>query len=360
MMDSAASSQSMINRRLQARWTGNDMKTSLIVLAVFGLAACHGKIIDLREEVAGKSGASPDETGGSTAGSSGSTASEGGAGQGSTPQSGGNAGSGPAEGGAAGASEGGAAGSPEGGSAGTPEAGAAGTPEGGAAGMPEGGAAGSPEDILAACMASSNLPTVVGTWTGESESFGTVTVVIDGASELGGVCGTVALGTDVAPPAPTDPEVGWPPSYREVADTGLGGIPSRYHAPGYPYAIISGGVASTRALFTIDQNAAWTDWCELQTPVEDADGSFACLPNTGYRYQAGNCATLDPLVPTDCAKVLLCIDDPVCSCEASGCSVMPGRIMSFDLTMGDTTAVGTVGYSSDTKPVTLTRVIANQ
>jgi hypothetical protein len=216
-----------------------------------------------------------------------------------------------------------------------------------------GGAAGagpqwvSPE--TRACPSASKLA-IVGTWNGYVENgyapWDSIRLVITGASESGGVCGTMTVGK-AAPPAPaTDPNVGYPP-----------GAPARNLSPpyvaGYPLTILNGTAQAGRVRFGVaDRHEPWKGWCELQTvlyPNELAvpGSSYGCAPNwasLGATDTDPSCYLVDPTtdkkVPVDCGKLQLCAWYPVCQCDATKCTAARSQDTRCDLQFGADEATG--------------------
>jgi hypothetical protein len=182
---------------------------------------------------------------------------------------------------------------------------------------------------------------------------GPAVLVIAGASEEVGVCGTITFGTDAPPPAPTDPDVGWPPELVQDFE-GAQSLLQEHSPPieGYAYPIISQGVAATRTLFAIDMHGPWVPWCELEQSFPDGVGGYRCVDIVNDHFSSGaQCNE-----PVDCARANLCFGDFVCVCDASHCHTTE-YLRLFDLTAGTTTAIGTIATSRDAAaPIRFSRI----
>jgi hypothetical protein len=219
-----------------------------------------------------------------------------------------------------------------------------------------GGIAGTPQIPLSPpfpdsslCRSATNLP-ITGTWSGSIENatapWDSIRLVIDGASDSGGLCGSMTLGS--APPAPpaTDPDAGYPAGFQ-----GAGGAPPLIE--GFAFTLFATTVRSNRALFSIAAyHEPWADWCTLQTvryPTGAASpaGGYGCAPIWASAWPDGGttCELTDPDtgegVAMDCGKLTLC-QYPVCLCNATECRAAPKTDVSCDLVFTTTAeAIGT-------------------
>jgi hypothetical protein len=142
------------------------------------------------------------------------------------------------------------------------------------------------------------------------------------------------VGEGDALPLPTDPTVGWPPS---VATEGAGYVSATlYESVRYPLGNVR--IESERIRFQIETNAAFSPFCELQTPVPtDAPGQFGCLAHNGYSPTDDGCAAVlvpgGSQVPVDCGKVFICLDG--CACDSTSCTNRPGLDVPIDAALDD-------------------------
>lgn len=188
-----------------------------------------------------------------------------------------------------------------------------------------------------ACVAASNLP-LTGLWNGYQENapttdpFNHIRLDIHGASEAGGLCGTMTIGTGSPPPPATNADIGYPPGLQ-----GGGGGPP--FIEGFPFTLIDGTVDSDRVRFNVAYNEPWRGWCRLQTPVADEvnPGDYHCMPNWGSVGDgSGHCWIIDPhsnqRVSVDCGKLMLCSSQPTCTCNATACDANDGfNVGTFDI-----------------------------
>ena len=213
-----------------------------------------------------------------------------------------------------------------------------------------------------------------GTYKGYIESFkfpdGSDTVVMNLAFASGGtLSGTVVFGdaTPLAPP--TDPNVGYPPSY--VAEPGM--PPSGGPIEGFAYTVLSGAVAGPRVTLQVQHTEVWKKWCELQTTIYPqyngaSDGScgallgYGCLPNVAFSGSPSGCTWSSCDHPTDtpvdCTKLTLCGLAGVCKCTSTACTVPvgPAGDISFDMQLSGGALNGsTTGISGSVLNVHLTR-----
>jgi hypothetical protein len=260
----------------------------------------------------------------------------------------------------------GVAGATNGGNGGSAATGGAGAP--GAvqdAGVDEftGGAA----DTSASTDAGTSRPEVgplgpAQSWTGYVENYtfpsGSSAVHLTFATDASGnVAGQVAFGQGPPPPAPTNPNIGYPPALESLysGGTGPGPVYQGYIAEGYIYQIDQGTFASDRLRFDISLNQLWAGWCALQTTPA---GSPTCVANANVGFgttQGGTCTYTDTTTstesPIDCVKAGLCLfPNGPCDCSAGGpckLSTRVGPSTNFDVFMtGDTASGSVVGIGS--------------
>jgi len=203
------------------------------------------------------------------------------------------------------------------------------------------------------CVANSDLP-LVGTWQGYVEGAGMpwdqITLVINGASVSGGLCGTLSIGAGPAPvlPPATDPSVGYPLGNQPV----IAGSPS--FIPAFVNTLLDGTTDGMRVRFSVTPSEPYRDWCALQTPFAFTD-TCSCLPNWAVEQDAstGLCKYKEPTSPArefevDCGKFSLCSGvAPICACNASGCdaaTALPSTV-AFDLRFTGDTAEGSNTHS---------------
>jgi hypothetical protein len=214
-----------------------------------------------------------------------------------------------------------------------------------------------------------NNHAVAGVWEGAIQDMQfrnqiPLRVEILGASELGGVCGTLRWGEGTLPPPPTDPERGWP----EGQELGFGGAAAAQFQDGATYTILDGGVRDDQVRFRVTAVEFWKPWCEIQTPHwQSGTQSWQCIPEgTSYSLGAGegsNCLIHQesgPAIEVDGGKCGLCLDSLTCPCNEEGCAATPlnasGKGAAFDLVFELNRATGTVLGGSSYTDVLLNRV----
>jgi hypothetical protein len=206
-----------------------------------------------------------------------------------------------------------------------------------------------------ACAGGDMLP-LVGTWEGYIEGSSGLEptdkfrVVFAGASEAGGVCGTVTYGEGAVPPPATDPDTGYPSLDTGYPRYGFGGAPGSWGPmPGVPFTILDGTVEARRVRFNTAVTELWKDWCALQTPVAS---STQCIRMDGFATTTpGACTTSDDdgqEIPIDCDKRMLC-GAGVCVCNDHGCAAAVTPTVSFDLLLDGDTADGSMGEGVRTR-----------
>jgi len=190
------------------------------------------------------------------------------------------------------------------------------------------------------------LSDYVATWDGYAEAYtfspdgsDRVRVMIDGDGH-----GTLEVGNAALLPAPTDPNVGYPPGTDSNGLTGVIG-PSPGLTEGFLYPIYATQVQANRIQLGANPGDLYAAWCALQTPIPyyetelPADAGkvtsipgasdagtvetyYTCLPNEPSMTGANGCTQTAPdgtVTPVDCGKLVLCQFSAVCQCSASGC-----------------------------------------
>jgi hypothetical protein len=163
----------------------------------------------------------------------------------------------------------------------------------------------------------SSLVDYVARWDGYAEAF----TFRDGSDRVRLVLnpngqGTLQVGDAPMAPAVTDPALGPP---------GVWDLPTNYSFanlnPGFLYPLYAPNVEAKRIRLGANYHDAWSDWCQLQTPVFSTrlDG-YACSPDltigdaSGCFYTDGATGTL---VKMDCLKDSFCHMPSPCSCAAT-------------------------------------------
>jgi hypothetical protein len=239
------------------------------------------------------------------------------------------------------------------------------------------------------------LSDYVASWDGYAEAY---TFTPDGSDRVRLTIGTNGQGTfqvgnAALLPAPTDPNVGYPPGQPDP----LTGINSGLSG-GFLYPLYAARVQESRIQAGLKPNDFYGEWCALQTSYYiltgymgsgglpdagrgfgGADGGFGgglvptfgyfCLPGTGGGISGTGadeqCTvqidSIDGGVSSnqavDCGKYALCTEN-VCACTATSCSVVPavatGAIPSdypveLDAALDSTgkTLTGTLALSTD-------------
>jgi len=195
----------------------------------------------------------------------------------------------------------------------------------------------------------SNLP-ITGIWNGYLEGvsaqppWDSLRLVILGASEAGGVCGTMTIGTGTLPAPATDPDVGYPPGVTGYLDPPL--------IPGFTFTLIKGTVVDGRVRFGISKREPWRGWCDLQTPYPSV-GHYNCVPDAlggVYGSGGGGCYLNGPNgehLVFDCGKLMLCGTEHVCVCNSTHCGGDPEAYAGdyFDLHFDTASADGEALYN---------------
>lgn len=197
---------------------------------------------------------------------------------------------------------------------------------------------------------------LVGGWTGyiENTTFpsGSDALTVQFTSGEGSeVTGTVVFGAGPMQPPPTDPDVGYPPQAESPQVGDVAEYASAEPREGFAYTIEQSNLTDARLRFRVNGLELFAAWCALQTPVlyDSAHAEYACLPKA--ETSNGNTCTIDsdgdastPQVPLDCGKLVLCVLEPVCACDASGCTADTERgSLAFDLAVEADRAEGSMG-----------------
>jgi hypothetical protein len=174
----------------------------------------------------------------------------------------------------------------------------------------------------------------------------TVTLSADGTTPS-----VVAFGNSPAPAPATDPDVGYPTEYEYAPSGGYPNslpVPQRGPVPGFAFTA-SGTAESARLQFDVALKEVWSQWCEIQPPVQVGPNDYGCIANSGFGMMLGNsCAQTDPqtqqLVAIDCGKQNLCGLQHMCECTAQSCSV--GAVTSIGSVHFDLNVVGNNAHGS--------------
>jgi hypothetical protein len=168
----------------------------------------------------------------------------------------------------------------------------------------------------------------VGTWKGYVENFqfpsgsDTVTVTVTEQADQS-LAATVTFGDKPAPPAPTDPNVGYPP--------GSGTTPlSPASIEGFVYTAHDVTFDGERLRLGVATWELWDAWCLMQqsyTWSKSGPPSYGCTPGGGGGMGSnGQCMALSassPPVSVDCGKMELCING-ACACSTTSCTGVTG------------------------------------
>jgi hypothetical protein len=203
---------------------------------------------------------------------------------------------------------------------------------------------------------SSNGSPLDGTWKGYVESYkfpsGSDTVTLSLATKSdGSITGAAVFGDGPAPPPPTDPNVGYPPSLEAGSTCSFPGGPRNFSGEGFVFTVLGATFSSGRLTLKVETRELWKQWCAMQTSYPGGSGasdSYFCLPNWGFTSGASGCGQTDPttmaFVPRDCGKICLCTAGPgPCACNATACSVdvtSTNADLSFDVVVSNGSADG--------------------
>ena len=220
------------------------------------------------------------------------------------------------------------------------------------------------------------LAAYVGAWDGYAEAVAFtpdgsdhVRLVVDGSGNV-----TVTIGNEPPLPAPTDPNVGYPPA----------GVPNDlsgfWEGFGYPGHAVQ--VSSNRIQLGLNPADIYAAWCPLQTSyplyqVSVDDGgtatAYGCVQHgVSFGFTSGvvpgadggidggrDCAIVNgdaAAQAIDCGKLQLCTVGGACTCDATGCkSLNPfppslaaaGYPGSLDANVDGTTLTGTLALPGD-------------
>src|SRR6478752_1246764 len=115
------------------------------------------------------------------------------------------------------------------------------------------------------CYTGEHLEDYAAEWEGYAEAYNfadgsdKVRLKLDASGN-----GTLEIGNSPALPIATDPNVGYPASYK--SDSSFEQF--TYLFPGFAYAVDTATVESARIRFTLNPWQIARDWCEMQTPYD--------------------------------------------------------------------------------------------
>jgi hypothetical protein len=199
-----------------------------------------------------------------------------------------------------------------------------------------GGAAGS---VGQGGTGASASPDFTGVWKGYVDGYAfddgsnSVTLTLDSVEPE--VFGHVRFGEDDLLPAPTDPDVGYPPA---ISNKIQGGVPSV--VSGFVYTLENASFDGHRLKFQVLSSELWNEWCALQTPVlDEPTGNYWCVHNWGFSTGGvSGCTQKDPetgeSLDVNCSKVQLCDFAGVCVCDSESCTgraTLGGPTLAIDL-----------------------------
>jgi hypothetical protein len=128
--------------------------------------------------------------------------------------------------------------------------------------------------------------------------------------------GTLLVGEREPLAAPTDPDMGYPPTAFEGSYLKLG----LFDGVLYP---VHATLTAKQLHFQFSLMDAFSDWCGIQTPMPDPSGGYGCLPKFGVTFRTqetcGYSLPGEPEQPVACSKVDLCVKRHVCQCDATSC-----------------------------------------
>jgi hypothetical protein len=208
-----------------------------------------------------------------------------------------------------------------------------------------------------ACAAQSNLG-MRGVWNGYYGKFtnpvADFQLDIRGASETGGLCGTITFEPQKPPPPPvSDPEGMYPPDRAAELASFTTTIYSVSLLSGFAYTIVSGRAQGSHAQVSFSTNQPYEGWCALQPRyacAPDSPAPYNCLPNWGggglnvstLGYGTG-CFVTDPRtsaeVPVSCARLHLCNGARARSCNQDRCGAdrTADGVATFDFSADEAT-----------------------
>ena len=157
--------------------------------------------------------------------------------------------------------------------------------------------------------------------------------------------GTIQVGNDPLLPAPTDPNVGFPPGMEATKE--LVGVTVTTLSGGVLYPVHAAQVQADRIQLGLKPLDYYAAWCAIQTPhyylngyVGSGGPDGGLVPNYMYGCVQGGggsetfdsppqCTVQDSSLdgsvtnyPVDCGKYHLCLSQ-VCSCTAASCTSSP-------------------------------------
>lgn len=141
---------------------------------------------------------------------------------------------------------------------------------------------------------------------------------------------------------PMDPNVGYPAALNAFAESqGVFSSCVEQIFDGIAYPVTNTRIESERIRLAFDPHAAFTAWCELQTPTLDpftTDAVYGCAPSAWGR--SGSACNVAPPpsfeeYPFDCGKLAVC--NFGCSCDATSCTVTsaPHSLIELDAALDD-------------------------
>ncbi len=216
----------------------------------------------------------------------------------------------------------------------------------GAAGIPACSGSSGKVNIGNTAVIGSQLSDYAATWDGYAEAY---TFTPDGSDRVRLTIGTdgqgtLEVGNTALWPAPTDPNVGYPPGESSAEPMAPH---SNQLSEGFLYPVYAAQVQADRIQVGVNPGDLYSAWCALLTPSVSyettvtpdggapmqvsgiVDGGvvtpyYRCLPNVPASYTPGvGCALMNPdqtTTPVDCGKYALCNMAMVCQCAASGCT----------------------------------------
>jgi hypothetical protein len=209
----------------------------------------------------------------------------------------------------------------------------------------------------------SNLVDYAGNWDGYAEAYMfhygnsdrvRLSINPDGV-------GTMEVGDAALLPAPTNPDVGYPPVPSVDPMFGIIGT----LRDGVEYPVHDAAVESSRIRFKVNTFDMYGPWCEIQTPTLLASGSYSCADSSNVTGLAsspdGNCQKVAPdgsMQTVDCGKYILCAGSSVCDCTPSGCTAqeapnpaVPPVLFDAALEQEGSRLVGTLQVDSATRVI---------
>lgn len=213
---------------------------------------------------------------------------------------------------------------------------------------PDGGSVDTPPDGKEPVSAEPTSGTVAeelqGDWDGyaEAHNFERVSSAVEDSDRIrlslnGDGSGWLRVGDDPLFALASDPDDFYPPGTGQFAHV-------VNIVPGVQYAITDLRITKQRIQFSVQISDAWSSWCELQSPVLDANGEYGCIEALGGGGGTGACH-LDigeTEVPVGCGKLYMCSSN-FCSCSESGCEASnEWGTIDVDATFSEDTLQGTL------------------